>query len=384
MGKLPSDIPVVENMTLFSMPIGLTLEIFEVTCGFVENNLLPCYICDIEGWSGDYYFKIDKCPGLGYFNTYGELPLPRGTTFYFDGQAFLKTAPACNMNIATGDNFFYAVMQHDNETTKSSEIVYKAFSIQHYKELGGIFWYNQECDLYTDMEFTPWQTYLTVDAIDPDVAASGRNVCVVYTQEGDVRCCYSSDDGMSWNTSVVATDSAYPSVFMVDSHVYCGYVRKGNVYKIQSLDGGRTWQDSMRLNDVDGTVCEDYGSVDIIDNGVVWTDERNGASDIYFADHSLLNISRISGQTGRVSAVVENLGTAVASNIPWSIDIDGVILRGAHSNGFIDLLTGGSEATISTENIVLGIGPVTITIIVGDVEESVNCFLFGPFIFGLK
>jgi len=390
LSRIPSNLSTVDEIYIeylsFGPPNWISIpRAYEAVCGYVEENYLLFHIADLEKFYA--YPDYHRCLGLDYYSPeWGPIDKDWSWTGYFDAETKLDTAPAYNPAIATGDDFFYVVVQHENETTGKDQIVYKAFSIEHYKELGGCpnpWSPGDEGNLYSDIEFTPWQFYLANEAVDPDVTASGNNVCIVYSQHDGIRCNYSYNDGASWNTSIVAKNAAFPCVYMKDKHVFCAYVQDGNVYKIESLDGGATWGNPIRLNDIDGTVAEEYGSVDMIDLGVVWTDERNGAKDIYFANESKLIIKNLKGQFGSVSAVVENIGTAIASNIQWEINIDGMIFTGGHSEGSIAFLPAGSETTISTINLIFGIGPATITIIAGEILKTTDCIIFGPFIFGL-
>ena len=205
---------------------------------------------------------------------------------YYDGQSILKTAPASKPEMATGANRMYMVM----ETGEGSKISYKA-TVTDLDPSSDTFLFTDGggpggMDKYADLEVWPWQMYVAEDATDPDVSASGDNVCIVYTQDGKVKCSYTSEhpaEGTDYEFSVsVVDDGGYPSAYVSGDHVYCAYVKDGNVYRAESKNAGATWGTPVQINDVPGKVAEESGSVDIIDSGMVWTDTRNGPKDIYF------------------------------------------------------------------------------------------------------
>jgi len=104
---------------------------------------------------------------------------------------------------------------------------------------------------------------------------------------------------------------------------------------------------------------------------LVWTDERNGAKDIYTAgaaDVPLIGVKSISKGMG-VSAVIENTGTADATDVTWSITIDAsLMILGGETTSTIDVPAGG-EVTIKS-GFVLGFGPASITVTAGDASGS--------------
>jgi hypothetical protein len=82
-----------------------------------------------------------------------------------------------------------------------------------------------------------------------------------------------------------------------------------------------------------------------------------------------------------VSAVVRNNGTAVVTDLAWSIDVTGgiILLSGSHTEGVIDELTVDETAKIQS-SLLWGIGPVTIIVQVGDKVKQVAGFLLGPLV----
>jgi hypothetical protein len=61
-----------------------------------------------------------------------------------------------------------------------------------------------------------------------------------------------------------------------------------------------------------------------------------------------------------VSAVIENTGTGAATDVHWSLDLEGgMILLGGHNNGTISTLAAGASETVKIP-FVLGLGGITI------------------------
>jgi len=292
---LPGNIVTAEDARWRGLVGGRRSAYEAAACSYVDQWFLGLCTADIQAntdWNHNFLTKTLHTAYLYHDKDTDEILWPhefkpRWVTpgpycTYYDAQYVLETAPSYKPEMATGTNRVYLVTEYYVETNNKSQIVYKATITDVDLLLGTRGGGPKDMDKYADIEVWPWQMYLS-EGSDPDVSADGSNVCVVYTCNGDVKCSYSSDDGMSWNTSAISTDSALPSVFMVGHHIYCAYIQDGNIYKIESEDGGATWGTPVKLNDVDGTVAEECGSVDVIDVGAVWVDMRSGTKDIYFA-----------------------------------------------------------------------------------------------------
>ena len=87
----------------------------------------------------------------------------------------------------------------------------------------------------------------------------------------------------------------------------------------------------------------------------------------------------LSGGLG-VHIAVENNGEEDLINLDWSIELSGMILIQQNKEGTITSLPAGSDATINS-GFVLGFGPGSIKVTVGDISKESELFLAGPFVF---
>jgi len=336
-------------------------------------------------------YEIIDCPGLGYmyYDEGSESVLfPNevdpgwAAGYYYDGQSVLETAPAIEPELATGKDRIYMVMESDKGEYKN--ISFKA-TVTDLDPDSETFLYTSGggpsgMDKYADIEVWPMkQEYLAFNATDPDVSAKGNTVAVVYTQGGDVKCSASTNDGDDWTvTTTVATGAGYPSVYVTADKIYVAYVQDGNLSLVDSDDDGATWNTPVQINDQDGTVVAEPGTVDIGPLGVIWTDSRNGESDVYFEFKEIdppipepkLELTINSGWGLGVSAVVKNIGEAVATDVEWTLKVLGGIL------GLINVEVTDTEASLAvgaelpiSSGVFFGLGTIEIAVSAECAEE---------------
>ncbi len=283
-----------------------------------------------------------------------------------------------NCSIAVTDNYFWYTWESPDEATDNSFLVIK---------------WGDGVD-QTDAHLWPEKRVTSnADCIDPALDADGTNLCLLYMTNDniygdfDLACMYSTDEGATWEDGTFPSqpqvDEKGPEIFLSGSTVFCTFVRSGNLYLTKSTDLGKTWGEPERVNEVDGTVVDEAGAVEVSQAGIVWVDTRNGNRDIFYAPlpAPIINVESISGGMG-ITATITNTGTVDAINIPWSIDVSGLVFLGAHTEGAIDLLAGG-ETTISS-SFIFGVGPGTITVTVGGAYRVANCFILGPLVLGVN
>jgi len=370
MAFIPGDITTAEEASWYGIS-GSGSENYGYCAGDCTDNFFLALTTE-DGYGLTQIF------GLGYF-TYPDFEAPPVMGgFYYDGNSVHTSAPAANVEMDVGGNRIYITCETTGQITVKSTVNDEALLTNGEQQNG--------MDKYGDIEQYSGEYVST--GTDPDVASSGNRVCVVYVDGGNVKCSYSTNSqgtyepGHSWQTSTVATGASAPSVYMSGSNVFVGYVKDGNCYSVQSEDAGATWGDAVKVNEVDGTVVNEPGSVTISDTAIIWTDSRNGAKDLYTAagaaEVPLIEIASISKGFG-VKAVITNTGTADAEAVECEISIDApLMILGKSVTKTIDVAV-GAEVPIST-GFILGFGPATITVTAGEASEQISGTVLGPFV----
>jgi len=328
-------------------------------------------------------YGMTQTLGLGYF-TYPDFEHPANMGgYYYDGQSIHESGPATGLEMDVGGNRIYLTTETEGQIT-----VKTATADENLLTSGEM---QNEMDKYADIE--QWPGEYIGSGTDPDVSSSGNKVCVVYVQGGDVKCSYSTNGAgyepeHNWQVSTVATGATAPAVYMTGDTVYCAYVKDGNVYRTESNDAGAAWGTPEQVNDVDGTASGEADSVALIDLGVIFTDTRNGAKDIYFGGGQaapLITVKSVSGGFG-VSAEIANEGTADASNIEWTMSFDVPLMilpSDGEINGTISSLGVGDSETVSS-GFILGFGKAIITVTASGASKSVSGFVLGPLVLGVS
>jgi len=369
MSFIPGDIANAENASWYGISSGPSYH--ECACACSNNFFISLATEDTYG--------LEKTLELGYYMypDFENPPVMGG--FYYDGNGFFQSAPATELEMDSNSNQISMVFEtiFDDLTKISIKTIVNDESLMTSGEQ------KNGMDKYTDPEVI-YSEYLGFGT-DPDVSGSGNKVCVVYVEDGNVICKSSStslgyDPGFNWAASTVEINANTPAVYMQGNNVYCAYVKDGNLYMKISEDGGLNWGESEQKNDVNGTVVSEKGSLDIGKNGIVFTDIREGNYDIYFSSFSApptseIIIDSISGGIG-VQAVIRNIGEAAAEYFTWSVELDGIVFLGKETSGAETLQPGESKTIIIKP--IIGIGPITITVIADTAKKTVygNLFFF--------
>ena len=319
-----------------------------------------------------------------FYVTYPDYETPYGIGgVYPDYGSVHITNPASNIEMDAG-NRIYVVAESGVE--EGPKITVKSATADEELLSSGV--QQNGMDKYPDVEQWPGE-YVAIGT-DPDVSAFGNKVFIVYTQNGTVKCSYSTADKgyepqFNWNVSTIDSGASAPAIYAQGNAVYCAYVKGGNLYMKTSEDGGVTWGAAEQKNDVDGTVVAEKGAIDICRSGIAFTDNRNGNYDIYFssitvAPAPVIVIDSIAGGVG-VRAVIRNIGVVPAEYCRWSIKTEGLVFVGKETSG-IATLQPGASTTIKT-GFMLGFGPIAITVIADTAKKTADAQLFLFFVKGL-
>lgn len=97
-----------------------------------------------------------------------------------------------------------------------------------------------------------------------------------------------------------------------------------------------------------------------------------------------IEIGTISTGFGSITAEIKNVGAADASNVSWSITLNGgVILLGRETTGtFVEIMPGAAPEVKT--RFVFGFGAVSIFVTANEVEKTATAWLFGPFFLNVQ
>ena len=231
-----------------------------------------------------------------------------------------------------------------------------------------------------------WYVINFEGAHKPDLAAEGGHCYVVCEVDGDIICYHSADNGESFEENLVAENAILPSISIVGDTVTCSYIKNGDLYAAVSEDHSVTWEEFPPANDATGSVFEESFASEISGSYLAWTDTRDAANAVYFdkageVSFPVIEVDSISGGMG-ISAIVKNTGDAEATNVEWSIVLDGGAFIGGETSDTIATLAPGDSVTIES-GFILGLGPTTITVTAGSSSKTATGTVLLFFILGV-
>jgi hypothetical protein len=120
---------------------------------------------------------------------------------------------------------------------------------------------------------------------NPAIMAENGIVNVVFENEGDLYCLYSSDNAETIEISTVTEsedDELFPDINGNGLEAICAFNKNENLYIAETTDGGITWEvKETQINDEQGSVANEYHCINLVNYRAFWTDTRNGIEDIY-------------------------------------------------------------------------------------------------------
>jgi hypothetical protein len=326
-----------------------------------ENTVAVASLLDYD--NGEEYFEKTI---LINWNCYrGEDTWP--------GVYYRNTQPLSHLTGDAGEKIFFCVEQEGTNGISSIRAYY--------------------CNITEASVYSDWSsgsvTLGRSNCTYPDVSVSGKLAYCVYMDDKngnqDIYVA-TSTSGNSWNKYVVADsedDELYPVISANGDKAFCMFIKNNDLYVTSSEDAGKTWSDPVKVNDDTGSVIAEYGSSDIASAYGFWASNREGNNDIFFEEvgqFAEVVIDEVAGGFG-IQVTLSNVGNADAVEVPWSIVIDGRVFLGSEKSGTVTLAPGAST-TVST-GIILGFGPITITITVGTATKTVDAKLLLFFVIGL-
>jgi hypothetical protein len=244
-------------------------------------------------------------------------------------------------------------------------------------------WVEPDNDMWWEND---WYVINFEGAKTPDIAAEGGHCYCVCEVDGDIMCYHSDDNGETFEELLVATGAILPSVSIVGDTVTCSYIKNGNLYAAVSEDHGQTWEEFPPANDVAGSVLAEPFATDISGPFLTWIDTRDVTNTVFFdkageVSFPVIEVDTVKGGIG-ISAVVKNTGDAEATDVDWSIILDGGAFIGGETTDTIASLPPGESAEIES-GFILGLGATTITVTAGSSTKTATGTVLLFFILGV-
>jgi hypothetical protein len=103
---------------------------------------------------------------------------------------------------------------------------------------------------------------------------------------------------------------------------------------------------------------------------------------IHIAAEPQIEIGTISGGL-KITAEIKNTGIVNATDVNWTITLQGLVLFGKEKIDTIPIIVPGISSDVAT-GLVFGFGTISITVTAADVEKTATAFLLGPFVLNIR
>jgi len=225
---------------------------------------------------------------------------------------------------------------------------------------------------YGDVLFNKTLEISGEDLFHPSIYTEDDKVYITAeTNESGIVLFKSEDNGNAWTSESITDDlldvnatPAFSNIIGNETHLLCSFIESGNLSITSSGDNGTSWETPEMINNINGSVVEDYKFVDFPDEyHIVWTDQRNDNYDLFATvrgfpkidisiDSDSVNLTSegikiIPTKNKLLYKIVNNGGFPVSNiQINISVEFDEELNKSALAIGFplnIDYLDAGDE-----------------------------------------
>lgn len=265
---------------------------------------------------------------------------------FADEPGDLNGATSTAMDIDQDNNYAYSIWNYDHGGTMDLYLFIMDFGT----------WGDYDGRPIHD---NSWDAFINSSGNDNvlDISAYKENLIIVSERDGDIVAYYGNDviNSDVSETSVV-TDAIDPRIDHTDENkATCSFIKDGVLYTSKTEDGGATWSNPVAVSE-EGIVQ----SGDVCPLGLTYESEGTVYFSLGGVEQPIIEIQSISGGIG-VSAVIKNIGNADATNVQWSINLDGLVFLGKDSSGNIASIAPDESKEIKSK-FPLGFGNIDITI----------------------